>query len=144
MNKAVSKEVLLTSDDIRHWQEELKKWEATKANAESRIAEFRAKLEAAALLFGASFPLIVPVDAGDGEQESLTDATKRILTGFAKPVLHHEIQAELRKTPRFQEMLDKNNGAYYYTMIRRLVDRGDIKRVGKKFRLVHKDEAPAE
>jgi hypothetical protein len=50
----------------------------------------------------------------------------------------------LRKTPRFREVLDKNKGAYYYTLIKRLADGGKIKKVGKKIRLIHKNEAPPE
>ena len=101
-HKIVTNEVLLTSDDVRHWQEELQKCEATKANAESRIAELRGKLEAATLLFGASLPL-APGSVDEAEQETMTDAAKRILGAFGKPVLHHELQTELRKTPRFRK-----------------------------------------
>jgi hypothetical protein len=71
-------------------------------------------------------------------------AVERILAGFQGAVVHHELQAELRKTPRFREVLDKNKGAYYYTLIKRLADGGKIKKVGKKIRLIHKNEAPPE
>ncbi len=144
MNKAVGNQVLLTSDDVRRWQEELEKAEAVKVQAESRIVELRKKLEAAALLFGANFP--VPTrEGGEGDgQESMGDAARRLLAGFSKPVQHHDLQTELRKIPRLREMLDKNSGAYYYTMINRLAKRGEIKKVGKKIRLIHKNEAPSE
>lgn len=144
MNKPVSNEVLLTSDDIRKWQGELRDWEAKKAKAESHIAELRKKLEATSLLFGASFPLSAEPELEGEEPESLTDAAKRVLGAFGKPVSHQELQAALRKTPRFAEMLDKNNGAYYYTMIRRLLKRGAIRKTGKKMRLVHTNEEPTE
>lgn len=145
MNKPVGNEVLLTSDDIRRWQGELQKWESTKADAESRIAELRKKLDAAALLFGANFPVAI-IDAGvdDKPQESMADAARRLLARFSKPVRHPELQAELRKVPRFREALERNNGAYYYTLIRRLVHQGDVKKVGKKILLIHKNEAPSE
>ena len=74
----------------------------------------------------------------------MADAVRRLLAALSGPVRHHELQAEIRKIPRFREMLDKNNGAYYYTLIRRLVQQGDIKKMGKKIRLVHKDETPPE
>ena len=146
MNKAIGTEVLLTSDDIRRWRDELQKWEATKAEAESRIVDVRRKLEAAAFLSGTSTAtLSVPDARHDGdEEESMADAGKRLLATFSKPVMHHELQAKLREIPRFRDMLDKNNGAYYYTMVNRLVKRGDIKKVGKRIRLIHKNEAPAE
>lgn len=41
-------------------------------------------------------------------------------------------------------MLEKNNGAYYYTMINRLVKREEVKKVGKKIRLIHNNETPPE
>jgi hypothetical protein len=146
MNKAVGTDVLLTSDDIRRWQDELRKWEATKAEAEARIVDVRRKLEAAAFLSGSSITPLFATNAGqDGDgEESMADAGKRLLAAFSKPVMHHELQAELRKIPRFRDMLDKNNGAYYYTMVNRLAKRGDIKKVGKKIRLIHKNETPSE
>lgn len=58
-------------------------------------------------------------------QESMGGAAKRILAGIHRAVPHKELKAELRKIPRFREMLDKHNGAYYYTMIMRLVDDHD-------------------
>ena len=52
----------------------------------------------------------------------------------------------LKTVPKFRAMLDKNNGAYYYTMIRRLQKANPprIKRVGKKIKVIHKNEAPPE
>lgn len=145
MNKTVGNQVLLTSDDVRHWQEELQKAESAKAQAEGRIVELHKKLEAAALLSGASFPLpAITGDEGEDGQESMGDAAKRLLATFSRPIQHHELQTELRKIQRFREMLDKNAGAYYYTIIQRLAKRGDIKKVGKKIRLIHKNEAPPE
>jgi hypothetical protein len=146
MNKATGTEVLLTSDDIRRWQEDLHKWGGIKANADAQIAELRKKLDAATLLFGTDMPLDFGVPSGDNNKsgESMADAVRRILSSFSKLVRHHELQAELRKIPRFREMLDKNNGAYYYTLIRRLDDKGDIKRVGRKIRLIPKNETPPE
>lgn len=146
MNKAAGNQVLLTGDDIRRWQDDLQRWEATKSKAEASIAELKAKLGAASLLFGADFPL--PVSGGDvaeeGDQETFGDATKRIMATFPKAVLHQEVQAELRKIPRFREVLDRNGGAYYYTVVNRLVKRGEVKKFGKKIRLVQKNETPPE
>jgi hypothetical protein len=76
--------------------------------------------------------------------ESMGDASIRILGGFHGAVRHHELQKALRAVPKFQAMLDKNNGAYYYTMVRRLVKGGKVKKAGKgKIRLVRKDETPS-
>jgi hypothetical protein len=41
-------------------------------------------------------------------------------------------------------MLEKNAGAYYYTVIARLIKAGDVKKSGKKIRLVPKNETPPE
>jgi hypothetical protein len=146
MNKAFGSEVLLTSDDIRHWRADLLRWERTKAEADEHIIELRKKLEAAALLFGADVPaepLPVSVQVEES-QESMADAVRRILGASSRPVRHHELLGELKKIARFRESLNKNSGAYYYTLIRRLVDAGDIKKTGKKLRLIHKNEAPSE
>jgi len=144
MNKALGNQVLLTGDDVRRWQDELQKWEDTKSKAEACIAELQAKLGAASLLFGADFPLPNSGDdiSEDGDQETFGVATKRIMATFPKAISHQEVQAELRKIPRFREVLDRNGGAYYYTVINRLVKRGEVKKFGKKIRLVQKTETP--
>ncbi len=140
MNKAIGTETLLTSDDIRQWQEEL-------AEAEHHAAELRKKLEGVALIFGSKFSLSdLPKSKDEPENESMGDAVKRILATFRRPISHHELQDELRKIPRFRETLEKNNGAYYYTVINRLKKRDppEIRKTGKKIRLVHKNETPPE
>ena len=85
MNKPVTTEILLTSDDIRRWHEEIRRWEATKADAEQHIGQLRRKLDAAALLTGTG-TLIANAEVmraskvlGDIEQESMGDAAKRTL-----------------------------------------------------------------
>lgn len=147
MNRIVENEVLLTSNDVRRWQEELQKCEAAKAAAEIRIDEIRKKLDAVALLSGTRFLLPSSAEGhqGDNSQETLGDAAKRLLANLGgHAVFHQQLQTELRKIPRFQGMLDKNAGAYYYTMIKRLRERGQIKKIGKRIRLVNKNEAPPE
>jgi len=146
MNKATGTEILLTSDDVRRWQEELRECEAIKAKADVRIGELCTKLQAAALLAGALFPApsAMKADMVTDDQETMGDAFKRILGAFHRAAFHHELQAELRKNDRFREMLDKNGGAYYYTMVARLKKRGDVRKIGKKVRLIQKDEAPSE
>jgi hypothetical protein len=144
MNKAIGNDVvLLTSDHIRRWQEELREHEI-------KIAELRKKLEAAAVLVGAGSSPSAEAESvesveTDDRQESMGDAATRLLAAFSKLVSHPELQTELRKIPRFREMLDKNP-AYYYTMIARLVKKRDakVKKVGRKLRLIRKNEAPPE
>jgi hypothetical protein len=140
MNKTVGNQVLLTSDDIQRWQMELRAAEEAKAKAEAVIADRRKRLDAAALLSGFSFSF---EETADSEQETLAAGVKRILGALGKPVAHYELQAELRKVPRFAAMLDKNKGAYYYTLIKRLADADspEIKKVGKKIRFVHKEDS---
>lgn len=144
MNKPLGSAVLLTSDDIRQWQTDLQKWEETRLNAEVQIARIRQKLEAAKLLAGADFPAIEP--GAEQDQETMVDAVLRVLGAASRAMPHHELQAELRKTPRFRTALDKNKGAYYYTVINRLAKRDPpvIKKAGKKIRLIHKNETPSE
>ncbi len=134
MNKPIVAEVLLTTDDIRQWQADL-------AEAERRVVELRRKLEGAALIFGAKLTLETSA-APKEEEESLGNAALRVLAGFHRAASNSEVQTELRKTPRFQEMLEKNKGAYYYTVIARLVKGGKIKKMGKRIRVAQKDEAP--
>jgi hypothetical protein len=137
MNKPVAAEVLLTTDDIRQWQADL-------AEAERRVIELRRKLDGAALIFGANLQIETSSTPND-EEGTLGDAALRVLAGFNRAVSNSDVQTELRKTPRFQEMLDKNKGAYYYTVIARLVKGGKIKKWGKKIRAVaQKDEAPSQ
>jgi len=145
MNKAIGTQVLLTGEQVRGWQEDLQRWEAKKAEAETHIADLRRKLEAASFLSGLSFPLPAPIAPAEGEQDhgSMGETSKRILAEMDRTVRHSELKAELRKIPKFRDSLDKNPG-YYYTMIARLRTSGDIRKVGKKIRLVHKGETPPE
>ena len=141
INQMFGNQVILTTDDIRQWQEDIQKAERAKADADATIADRRRKLEAAAI-FGVKLNPIPLEPEGDGE--SLHAAVERIGAGFDRPVEHHEIQAELRKTTRFAEMLDKHKAAYYYTVINRLKKDGKIRKVGRKVRFIHKNEAPSE
>lgn len=141
MNRMVGNQVLLTSDNLRQWQEDIQKAERAKAEADAIIADRRKKLEAAAI-FGVKLEPIV-LEPG-GESESMPAAAERILGKFDRLVEHHELQAELRKIPRFAEALNKHKGAYYYTLVKRLRDDGKVKKVGRKIRLIHKNEAPPE
>jgi hypothetical protein len=141
MNQMFGNQVILTTDDIREWQEDIQKAERTKTEADEIIADRRRKLDAAAI-FGVKLNPIPLEPEGDGE--SLHAAVERIGLGFDRAVQHHEIQAELRKVPRFAEMLDKHKGAYYYTVVNRLKQDGKIKKAGKKIRFIHKNETPPE
>ena len=141
VNQMFGNQVILTTDNIREWQEDIQKAERAKADADAIIADRRKKLDAAAI-FGVKLNPIPP-GPGDGG-ESLHAAVERILGGFDRAVAHHELQAELRKIPRFAEMLDKHKGAYYYTVVARLKKDTKIRKVGKKIRLIRKNEAPSE
>jgi len=141
VNQMFGNQFILTTKDIRQWQEDIQKAERAKADADAIIADRRRKLDAAAI-FGVKLnPIpLAPEDGG----ESLHAAVERILGGFDRAVAHHELQAELRKIPRFAGMLDKHKGAYYYTVIARLKKDDKIRKVGKKIRLIHKNETPPE
>lgn len=143
MNQMFGNQVILTTDHIRQWQEDIQKAERQKADADAIIADRHRKLEAAAILAGEINPPPIPLALEAGE-ESMQAAAERILGGFDRAVEHHELQAELRKVPRFAEMLDKHKGAYYYTLVMRLKKAGKIRKVGRKIRLIHKNEAPPE
>lgn len=80
-----------------------------------------------------------------GDEENMADATKRILGTFPKGIAHPQLQSELRKIERFATRLDKNPN-YYYTMVSRLMKRGEIVKYRKALRLpkVETDTAGAE
>jgi hypothetical protein len=141
VNQMFGNQVILTTDDIRQWQEDIQRAERAKADADAIIADRRRKLDAAAI-FGVK-PDQVPLEP-EAESESMPAAAERILSGLNRPVEHHELQAELRKIPRFAEALGKHKGAYYYTLVMRLKKAGKIKKVGRKIRYIHKNEAPPE
>jgi hypothetical protein len=145
MNNAMGNQVLLTSDQVRGWQEELQQWEAKKKEAEAHIDDLYRKLEAASFLSGLSFPPPAPVAVVDSHQDqgSMGDAVKRILEELNRPARPGELYALLEKIPKFRESLEKNP-AYLYTVIARLKAKGDIKKAGKRVKLAHKDEAPSE
>jgi hypothetical protein len=144
MNKmTIGNQVILSTDDIRQWQEDIAAAERTKAEAEATISDRQRKLDAAAV-FGVK---IEPIPQALGvDSETMRAAVERILGAIDHAIGHYELQAELRKTPRFAEMLNKHKGAYYYTLIKRLADERPpkIKKVGKKIRLIHRDETPPE
>ena len=140
MNKMVGNQVLLTSADIRRWQDDIQKAERAKAEADAIIADRRKKLDAAAI-FGVKIEQNTPEPEAD---ESMQAAVERILGGLDRAVEHHELQAELRRNPRFADMLKKHKGAYYYTLVLRMKNAGKIKKMGRKIRFIHKNEAPPE
>jgi len=141
VNKTLGTQIILTSDDIRQWHEDIQRAERQKREADEIIADRRRKLDAAAI-FGVKVAPIQP--APEGQEESFYGAVLRIGASFDRLVEHHEIQAELRKIPRFAAMLDKNKGAYYYAVILRLKNAGEIKKLGRKLRFIHKNETPPE
>jgi hypothetical protein len=145
MHRTLGNQVLLTSDQVRGWQEELQRWEAKKKEAEARIADLNRKLEAASFLSGVTFPPPVSVAAvnGDQDQGSMGDAVKRLLGELDRPARPAELNTLLQKIPKFRESLEKNP-AYLYTVIARLKVKGDVKKAGKRIKLAHKDEAPSE
>jgi len=140
VNQMFGNQVILTTDHIRQWQEEIQRAERQKADADAIIADRRKKLEAAAILAGEVNPAPIPLPPEDGD-ESMQAAAERILRGFDRAVEHHELQAELRKIPRFAAMLDKHKGAYYYTLVMRLKKVGKIKKVGRKIRFIHRENS---
>lgn len=136
VNQMFGNQVILTSDDIRRWQDDIQKAERAKADADAIIADRRRKLDAAAI-FGVKVDSIPPEPEAD---ESMQAAAERILGGLDRAVEHHELQAELRRNPRFAEMLEKHKGAYYYTLVMRLKKAGKIRKVGRKIRFQPKEE----
>lgn len=145
MNKAIGNQVLLTSDQVRGWQEDLQRWEARKTEADEHIDELKRKLDAAKLLSGLTFAPLESSTQVETEPGSMGETTKQILAEFDRPARHRELRESLRKYPKFRESLDKNP-AYYYTMIARLVNNPNsgVRRIGRKIRLTHKNEAPTE
>lgn len=137
MNKMVSSQILLTSDDIRRWQEEIQKADRTKAEADAIIADRRKKLDAVAI-FGVAFDLTAAEP--EGHPESMPAALERILSSLDRPVGHHELLAELRKIPRFAAMLDKRKAGYYYTLILRMKKGGKIRKVGREIQFIRKEQ----
>lgn len=98
-------------------------------------------LAAAALLAGSDAPTntVNEVQFDEilddvGEEENMADASKRILGTFPKGIAHSQLQSELRKIPRFAERLDKNPN-YYYTMVSRLIKRGEVVKYRKLLRI---------
>jgi hypothetical protein len=73
-------------------------------------------------------------DAIIDDVENMADATKRILSGSRRALSHSQLQEALRKTPLFADRLDKNPN-YYYTMVSRLVKRGEIEKFRKLLRM---------
>jgi hypothetical protein len=105
------------------------------------IGEIDKWLAAAAYLSGndvrANTELEVQVDELSDridDTENMADATKRILAASTRSLSHKQLQDALRKTPLFADRLDKNPN-YYYTMISRLVKRGEIEKFRKLLRM---------
>lgn len=150
MNKQLGKDTpILTVGDIQKWQMERAEKARQRSALDVDIVLLDQKIEAARVLAGAAMPGPVFIDdprPNEEVSESMGEATKRILAAFPRAASHHEVQTELRKIPRFRGMLDKNNGAYYYTMVARLVKSpgSNVKRYGHKLRIIHRNETPPE
>lgn len=105
------------------------------------IAKLDAWLAAAAVIAGGEILNHTAAEVEGDEQfdhmvdeENMADATKRIVGTFPKGVAHSQLQSELRKIERFAQRLDKNPN-YYYTMVSRLMKRGEIVKYRKSLRL---------
>jgi hypothetical protein len=142
MNKQVSSDTpILTIGQVHKKMAERAEKVLRRDELDREIVELDKWLAAAALLTGTDVAAATDWEVESDEildlidnDENMADATKRILTASRRALSHRQIQDALRKTPLFADRLDKNPN-YYYTMVSRLVKRGEIEKFRKLLRM---------
>jgi hypothetical protein len=141
--------VLLTADHVREWQRQERLLSERIQKDQQQLADVRRKLEAVALLspdFGLGEPsflpqatIIPPENSQNEERGALTEAVPRILRACGKPLRPVQMRDALTKEGFRKDQL----GNYFYTVLLRLSRRGDIVKVGKRYRAPDRDESEA-
>lgn len=147
---------------IRISGEQVRRWEKRLAEIEAEAQDLREALRHVAELSrrmrseeegqepeeagGAAETPMVSEDGVDGEVDqepsagpdfsilNLPDAIRSVLGGSDRSLSHDQIRRELSRRG-FPESKFGVNQAYYYTVIKRLMRQGDIKKRAKKFRI---------
>jgi hypothetical protein len=106
-----------------------------RAELDREIAEHDKWLEAAKILFGTSFmePFELTATAEVGDDESMAEASIRILNSSDLWTTYEQLRARLAENEKFAAMLE-NSPNYFYTLVRRLQARGEIERRAKLLR----------
>lgn len=127
--------VILKESDVQAWRAERDKLLRQMDEMQSRVAVLAKKLEAAALLVGEPVPAANPraKESEVPERQSMSDAALAIAQQSNRTMRHDDIKAELSKDAEFRRMLE-NSPNYYYTMISRLIKRGQLLKDGEGFR----------
>lgn len=135
--------VILSTDHVEAWRDEMATLYKQRGQIEMRLSELDELINMAEALAQA-MSTRVPED-GDrglvrvGQSEvvgppSLTEAIKSILMRERRPMTKKEIRIALGRDPAQAERV-KSNPAYFYTALKRLRDRGDIIKDGKRERI---------
>jgi hypothetical protein len=142
MNKSITNDTpLITIGQVNQMQVDLAAKLQERETLDAAIKRLETWLAAASLLAGhdlAAMEKEVELDElNDGvinEVENMAEATKRILAASTRAISHAQLQDALRETPLFAERLEKNPN-YYYTMVSRLIKRGEVERFRKLLRM---------
>lgn len=148
MNKPFNKKTpILTMGEVEYWRTLRDQKIMQRQVISAEISDLDQKLVAAAFFMKEAEKEPSPPTAAteSDDDENMADAAKRIIGLWKGPKQpdNQDVQTELKKIERFREMLDRNPN-YYYTMMSRLIKRGEISRRYKRFTIRVKNEVSEE
>ncbi|MBT4710242.1 MAG: hypothetical protein HOB82_01785 [Alphaproteobacteria bacterium] len=137
--------VFVTNQDIKAWRSEEFRLIEEREKIDSALAELRRKLEAASILGaaieaspqGRLYNAIHPNDQIGQNTPSMPDAVLEALKREG-PMTNNEIRDRLKG----QNFTTRSLSAYYYTVIKRLIERGAADRWDDGKIAIHSAEGP--
>ena len=128
---------LLTMTQVKEWLGTKAELEGQIAALQKRLADINKKLEAAsvlseevaALAISKTYPPIVHVSGNGKDEEPLTDAVVRVLTGSSHSMTTKQLRKRLNKLGYEPRRLSN----YLYTVLARLVEKERIIRKGELY-----------
>jgi hypothetical protein len=121
-----------TIEEVQQWHRD----RARKASEADRlmrdIAELDRKLDAVAIILGQPVPPPSDLNLGGSEEEEpmIAAAVRLVRESPTKTLTIGQLRAELIKVERFRFSLEKSQN-YFYTMIKRLVEKKKLTKTGK-------------
>ncbi len=122
---------------IKKWQADRMLLLSEKKGIETQLADIEENLKFALKIAGVEQSPVMGMFGEDEpeKQETMVETATKILKEADGWITHKKIKQGLRKIPHLKAMM-KASPNYYYTMIRRMVEREDVEKDGKKYRYI--------
>ena len=141
------KDIVITATRVKGWVDTQLRLESEIESLKEELAQINQRLEAVSVFTsGAAFDeddteFPSQIQELPGPEIPLPTILRTIYGEANQSLATAAVKAELRKRNYPMEKLGKN-GAYLYTVIRRLHKRGDLQKRGRGYAMTKKPEAP--